>query len=154
MRPFQVFLSYCRRDTRIVRGFYRKLTSAGLTAWMDVENIRAGEEWERAIMTALSASHQVLIFLSTHAVNHDGYFQREILEAIEVAKRKSPGGIFLIPVKLDACPLHPRLAHVQCVDLFSERDWQRLLKQLHEHQQQHFRKTLIGPLGLETAARN
>jgi hypothetical protein len=145
MRPFQVFLSYCRRDSRIVRAFYGRLTSAGLTAWMDVEDIRAGEEWERAIMSALGASHLVLIFLSTHAVDHDGYFQREVLEAIEVARRKAPGGIFLVPVKLDACALHPRLAHVQCVDLFSERDWQRLLKQLHEHQQQHYGKASNDP---------
>jgi hypothetical protein len=130
---FQVFLSYGRSDVRVVRDFYRKLRAVGIGAWMDVESIRAGEEWDLAIRRALRESQLVLIFLSKTAVSREGYLQKEILEAIEVAKRKPPGVIFLIPLRLDDCPLHPRLEQFHCASLIDQHDWARLVMQIQRN---------------------
>jgi TIR domain len=127
---FQVFLSYGRSDVRIVRDFHRKLRAAGIDAWMDVESIRAGEEWELAVKRALRESQLVLIFFSKNSMSREGYLQKEILEAIEVSKRKPPGGIFLIPLRLDDCPLHPRLEQFHCMSVLEEGDWVRLLMEI------------------------
>lgn len=129
---FQVFLSYARPDVATVQAFYRRLQSAGIAVWMDVESIRAGEEWDLAIKRALRTSQLVIVFLSNSAVSREGYLQTEILEVLELSKRKPPGEVFLIPVRLDDCPIHPRLEHFHCVSLLDSDAWVRLFYQVLE----------------------
>ena len=46
------------------------------------------------------------------------------------AERKAPGVIYLIPARVEACPTHARLAHLNWIDLFEEAGWDRLIRQL------------------------
>jgi hypothetical protein len=132
---FQVFLSYSRLDSRIVRGFHRRLLARGITVWMDVENILGGEDWRTAIRNAIRGSQLMLIFLSRKVVAREGYLQYEILEALDESRRKPPGQIFLIPVRLDDCAIHPRLEPFQCASLATEHARKRLLRQIEECRQ-------------------
>jgi hypothetical protein len=111
------------------------LRASGVTVWMDVENIRGGEEWRSAIKKALRSSQLVLVFLSRRIVTREGYLHEEILEALEVSRQKPPGRIFLIPVRIDNCPIHERLEQFHCVSLFAENGRVRLLKQIQECRQ-------------------
>jgi TIR domain len=141
--PFQVFLSYGRPDIRAVQRFYRMLVGAGIAAWMDVENIRCGEEWELAIKRALRDSQLVLVFLSRNSVTRAGYLQNEILEAVEVSKRKPPGGIFLIPLLLDDCPIHPHLERFHCVSLVERGGWERVFTEIRGCQREYLARHSI-----------
>jgi hypothetical protein len=135
--PFQLFLSYGRADARAAQVYYRKLSAAGFTVWMDVESIRAGEDWELAIKRALRQSQLVLIFLSKTVVSQEGYLHKEILEATDIAKRKPPGSVFLIPVMLDDCSIHEHLEPFQCVSLLVDGGWERLLGHIQECQDKY-----------------
>ena len=134
---FQVFLSYGRPDAETVLTVCQMLRASGITVWMDVENMRGGEEWRSAIRKALRSSQLVLIFLSKQIVTREGYLHEEILEALEVSRQKPPGTIFLIPVRIDSCPIDERLERFHCVSLFAENGRARLLKQIQECRQTH-----------------
>lgn len=140
--PFQVFLSYGRPDAQIVHSFYRTLLSSGVTPWMDVESIAGGEDWQTAIKNAIKRSQLVLIFLSKSVISREGYLQDEILEALEVSRKKPPGQVFLIPVRLDDCPIHPRLAPFQCVNLLAENAGMRLLQQIQGYRRAYLESRL------------
>jgi hypothetical protein len=113
------------------------LRASGITVWMDVENIRGGEEWRCTIKKALRSSQLVLVFLSKRIVSREGYLHEEILEALEVSRQKPPGRIFLIPVRIDNCLIHERLEQFHCVSLFAENGRARLLKQIQECHQRY-----------------
>lgn len=129
---FQVFLSYARPDAETVQTVHQMLRASGVTVWMDVENLRGGAEWRCAIKKALRSSQLVLVFLSKQIVAREGYLHEEILEALEVSRQKPPGKIFLIPVRIDNCPIHERLEQFHCVSLFAENGPARLLRQIQE----------------------
>jgi len=47
-----------------------------------------------------------------------------------VWKEKAPGTIYLIPVRLEDCPIHERLSKFHWVDIFNDSGWGKLLKQI------------------------
>jgi hypothetical protein len=141
---FQVFLSYGRPDAETVQTVHQMLRASGVTVWMDVENLRGGEEWRSAIKKALRSSQLVVIFLSRQIVAREGYLHEEILEALEVSRQKPLGRIFLIPVRIDNCPIHERLEQFHCVNLFAENGRARLLKEIEECRQAYRPPLSIG----------
>ncbi len=97
---------------------------------MDTENIPAGGEWELWIDRAVREANIFLVLLSPRSVAHSGYLQKEILLALEQWERKAPGAVYLIPARVEACPAHARLAHLNWIDLFEQAGWDRLIRQL------------------------
>jgi len=133
-----VFLSYARPDASFIKDVYIKLSDAHVNVWMDTENILPGEEWELAIDTALKKSQLVLVFLSHNSVTRDRFLQKEINTAIEVWKEKAPGTIYLIPVRLEECPIHQRLSKFHWIDIFNDSGWSKLLKQIGDLDRESF----------------
>lgn len=97
----QVFLSYAHEDRQIVLSFYRRLLIAGFQPWIDIKNLYPGQIWTEEIKRALSNSDFVLIFLTKNSISKEGYVNKEIKSALEIAKEKPVGSVTLIPVKVD-----------------------------------------------------
>lgn len=111
-----VFLSYCRADKDRVVPYYDFLHSKGINVWMDIKNLKAGQNWDFEIKRALEKSRLVIVFLSDHAIDHRGYAQREIKIALAHAETKLVDDIFIIPILLDdAATIPERLRSVQAV---------------------------------------
>jgi EAL domain-containing protein (putative c-di-GMP-specific phosphodiesterase class I) len=125
-----VFLSYSRKDETKVRAIYDNFIDERLPSWIDREHIDPGQEWAVRVEKAIYQAHLVLIFLSNHSVAADGYFQKEILLAQECWKEKSPGKTYIIPVRLEDCPIHERLKQFQCIDVFQKDGWSKLLNKV------------------------
>lgn len=119
----KLFISYAREDLTLVRKLYSDLKSISfLLPWLDVEDLKPGQEWEEGILAAIETSNYALIVLSMNSVNKYGYFQKEMRELLERYKYFPPGKIFLIPVRIEECePKHRELKNLQWIDLFS--DW-------------------------------
>ena len=60
-------------------------------------------------------SQAVLVCLSNNAITKEGYVQKEIKYALDVADEKPEGVIYLIPVKLEPCQVPGRLSKWQWV---------------------------------------
>ena len=92
----------------------------------------AGQLWEAEIPNAVRQSHVVLVCISSRSTTKEGYVQKEMKFALDVAREKPDGTIFLIPGRLENCELPQSLAHLQRVDLFATDGYDRLKLALEE----------------------
>lgn len=129
-RKLRVFLCHSSNDKQPVREVYQRLTAAGIDAWLDEEKLLPGQDWDYEIQAAVRRSDVVLVFLSQGSVTKEGYLQKEIRQVLDVADEKPEGTIFVIPVRLEDCPLPSRLRRWQYVDLLNERSSQRIMRSL------------------------
>ncbi len=47
--PNQVFICYAREDMATAKRLYQDLQRAGITPWMDTENLQPGQQWKEMI---------------------------------------------------------------------------------------------------------
>jgi len=64
------------------------------------ENV-AGQDWRTNIEEAVESADVVVICLSNYSVNKEGFVQKELRYAREIALEKPDDTIFLIPLKLE-----------------------------------------------------
>jgi formylglycine-generating enzyme required for sulfatase activity len=119
LRPLHVFLCHSSSDKPTVRELYRKLSAEGwMDVWLDEEKILPGQDWDYEIDRALDNSDAVIVTLSTGSVSKEGYVQKELRFALDIALEKPEGTIFILPVRLDDCERPRRLRPIQGIDYF------------------------------------
>ena len=123
----KVFLCHASEDKPEVRKLYLRLKEAGFDPWLDAMNLLGGEEWQLAIPKAVREAGIILVCMSQRSTTKEGYLQKEIKFALDVADEKPEGRTFIIPVRLTRCDIPERLKTWQCVDLFEEDGYERLL---------------------------
>ena len=157
-RPLRVFLSYSPEDKDAVNVHYQNLLANGIDAWFTEENLLPGQERELEIPKAAKNADAFIIFLSNKSINQEGYFQKEIKIALDIADEKPEGVIYIIPARLEDCILPARIGKWQWVDLFSDFGFSRLMKSLtlcakgkglvFELESREIEKEVISPLVL------
>jgi outer membrane protein assembly factor BamD (BamD/ComL family) len=130
-RPLKVFLCHASGDKPTVRGLYQRLIRDGVDAWLDKEKLLPGQDWQSEISKAVRESDVVIVCLSNKSITKEGYIQKELKFALDIASEKPEGTIFLIPARLEECDVPPRLAPWQWVDLFEADGYERLMRSLH-----------------------
>jgi len=91
-----------------------------------------GQNWETKIQGAIKESHLVIVCLSNKSVTKEGFVQKELKTAIDIADEKPEGTIFMIPARLEDCEVPNSLLKYQWVDLFSDDGDERLKSALFE----------------------
>jgi hypothetical protein len=134
-RKLRVFLCHSSNDKPAVRELYQRLKNEGwIDPWLDEEKLFPGQDWDLEIEKAVEAADAVIVFLSNNSVTKEGYVQRELRFVLRIADFKPEGTVFVIPVRLDDCPMPRRLSMWQYLDYFPEErvNWacQRLLSSL------------------------
>jgi hypothetical protein len=130
-RPrLKVFLCHDSSDKPRVRSLYRRLAADGVEAWLDEEKLLPGQDWHAEISKAVRAADIVVICLSNQSITKEGYVQREMKFALDVAEEKPESSIFIIPARLEDCIVPERMKRWQWVDLFSEGGYEKLMKSL------------------------
>lgn len=129
-RLLRLFLCHSSSDKPAVREFYRRLCNDDFDPWLDEENLLGGQEWEPEIKKAVRTADVVLVCLSHSSITKEGFVQREIRFALDVAEEKPEGTVFLIPVKLEPCDVPERLRKWHWVDLSEETGYEKLLRAL------------------------
>lgn len=121
-RPLKVFLSYASQDRSMVRELSRRLVDEGwIDTWLDEKRLLPGEDWRLKIEEAVENSDIVIICLSSNSVTKEGYVQKELRYAREIALEKPDETIFLIPVRLDDCIVPRGLRFYQWGDYFGDK---------------------------------
>lgn len=125
----KVFLAYVQEDGRAVDRLFQALADRGFDPWMDRRKLMPGQNWPRSIEDAIETSDFFLACFSVNSVGKKGGFQAEIRYALDCAKRVPLDDIFVIPVRLDDCPVPARIQReLQYIDLFP--DWSPGLRRL------------------------
>lgn len=132
LRKLNVFLCHAKEDKPIVRELYRQLVAEGwLDVWLDEENLFPGQEWDMEIEKAVEQADVVVVCLSSHSVDKEGYVQKELRFVLNIADEKPEGTIFVVPLRLDDCQVPRRIRGWQYADYFPNeeraRAYQRLL---------------------------
>jgi hypothetical protein len=120
-----VFLSYSRKDRYFAELARFMLEKANIRVWVDRSTIRAGEQWRNAIDEGISGCRAVIVALSPHSLS-SAYVTYEWASAMGKGKT-------IIPVILEHCELHPKLAEIQSLDFSQEHlPWPDLIERIRE----------------------
>jgi len=120
-RPLKVFLSYASQDKPVVRELSGRLASEGwIDPWVDEKKLLPGQDWRTKIEEAVETSDIVIICLSSNSVTKEGFVQKELRYAREIAFEKPDETIFLVPLRLDDCTVPRGLRFYQWGDYFGE----------------------------------
>ena len=104
----QVFLAYVDEDRAAAERLYDTLEAAGFAPWMDKRKLLPGQNWPRAIESAIEASDFFVACFSQNSVAKKGGFQAEIRYALDCARQLPLDEIFLVPVRFGPCRLPRR----------------------------------------------
>jgi HEAT repeat protein len=120
----RVFISYCHADVDFADVVRARIQSAGLESWIDLEGLRAGEDWRQDIDQGIRDSI-ALITIMTPAAKASPYVTYEWAFALGA-------GLPVVPLLLSPTELHPRLSALQYLN-FTQREtrpWPALLERL------------------------
>ena len=119
----RVFIAYVQEDLSLVRKLYQAFERHGLRPWLDKKMLLPGQNWPRAIETAIQTSDFFVACFSRRSISKRGSFHSELRFALHCAAKVPLDEIFFIPVRLDDCLLPRRISRqVQYLDLFPEWD--------------------------------
>ncbi|HPP61894.1 MAG TPA: toll/interleukin-1 receptor domain-containing protein [Anaerolineales bacterium] len=130
-RALKVFLCHAEEDKPKVRRLYRFLVSNGFDAWLDEQNLLPGQEWRVEIPKVVHEADVVVVCISSVSARKEGFVQAEINFALDKAKEKPEGKIYIIPAKLEECVIPDKLSHWQWVDLSKKNGYRKLLGTLN-----------------------
>jgi hypothetical protein len=121
-----VFLSYAHRDHHFAELLALKLKDAGVEVWRDHGSLRPGVDWRHGIEHAISNSVAVVIAISKSS-SESSYCTFEWSYALG-------NGRDLVPLKLEDCIVHPRLATIQHLDfsIIGSLPWESLVESIRE----------------------
>jgi hypothetical protein len=109
----RVFISHSTDDRqRVEQEVVSLLRSAGIEVWYSVDNIRASEQWERAIVKGMQSCDWFLVVM-TRSAARSPWVRSEVYWAIENRWDR------IVPVLLEDCTLldfHLRMPQLQFVD--------------------------------------
>jgi formylglycine-generating enzyme required for sulfatase activity len=131
-RKLRVFLCHASQDKPAVRELYARLKSEPwIDPWLDEENLLAGQDFDLEIYRATRDADAMIICLSRVSVAKEGYVNKEIRRALEIAQEKPEGTIYVIPLRLDDCtPSFEQLKKLHWADYFTPNAHERLVRSL------------------------
>ena len=133
-RKPKIFLCHASQDKPRVRRLYGKLIRDGYDVWFDEDNLVAGQEWELEILKAIRGRDLVIVCLSQNAWEKTGYVQKEIRLALDMADYRPEGKGYIIPLKLEECPVPFRLQQWHWVEYFKSDGHERLIQALEANE--------------------
>lgn len=119
----RVFIAYVQEDLSIVKKLYQAFEQHGFRPWLDKKKLLPGQNWPRAIETAIQTSDFFVACFSRRATSKRGSFHSELRYALNCAAKVPLDEIFFIPLRLDDCVVPRRISReVQYLDLFPQWD--------------------------------
>ncbi|MCP4100546.1 MAG: toll/interleukin-1 receptor domain-containing protein [Lentisphaerae bacterium] len=116
-----VFISYARKNIETAVKLFNDLEANGIIPWLDIYELLPGQQWKPTIIQAIKKCDYFIALLSSNSVNHEGFVQKELKEALEILDECPNNDIYIIPVRLDNCvPIDERIKDLHRVDIFPD----------------------------------
>ena len=129
-----IFISYAREDIETAEKIFDSLVSEGHSVWMDCKRLAPGQDWRLEIEKAIQSCDIFIACVSTNSVSKQGYVQKELRSALEVAELMPEGRIFIIPIRLDECDMpFEKLKDLHWVNYFEVGSGESLLRAVNSH---------------------
>lgn len=101
-KKYDVFLTYCHRDSDVVIGVAKQLVSRELKPFVDVWELKLGDILVREIESALMSARAGIVFFSSKSL--ESPWVRQEYDRMITQANEDPD-FRLIPVRLDSSPL-------------------------------------------------
>ena len=126
----RIFLIYAREDLQRAKGISRFLSRKGFLPWLDVNEVKPGQVWQKTVKIALEQSSIALILVSPNLAK-EGFVHEEIKTAYktlnDIGIDRSP----IIPLRLTESTVVPdELANIQWINYFDKNGEYELLQSL------------------------
>lgn len=131
-----VFISYVREDAAMVDQLVSVLSSHGIKAWIDRNELQAGVRWSQAIRNAIrEGTYFIACFSCNYKAKTRSYMNEELTTAIEEIRLRSTDRKWFLPVLLDDSTIPDiEIRRGEWLDSFQyislHPDWDNGLKQL------------------------
>jgi tetratricopeptide (TPR) repeat protein len=129
-RRLRVFLCHSSADKESVRKLYEWLERDGFDPWLDEKKLLPAQRWADVIEDAVRGSDVVLVCLSNGSMSKEGFLQREIKFALQIADEKPEGTIYIVPTRLEPVELPRRFREYQAANLYEANGYDRLKESL------------------------
>jgi TIR domain/Effector-associated domain 2 len=126
-----IFLCHSSDDKPKVRELYHRLIKDGFRVWLDEVSLLPGQDWRNEIEIAIEKTDVIIVCLSINSVTKEGFVQREIRIALDLAEEKSEGSIFIIPVCFEDCEVPRSLRKLQFLNYNEGSNYPSLLAALN-----------------------
>jgi hypothetical protein len=129
-----VFLCHCSEDAEAVEAISAKLQHLGVNTWVDRQNLRGGDHWDRLLGKAITEWVDYVVVLETPAMlsRTESYYYKEIDLALERARGFRQGARFIFPAQLLACERLEEIVHLQRTDLILPNGLEKLAQDIRE----------------------
>jgi hypothetical protein len=127
------FLSYASEDRALVEQLSQAMKAGGVAVWLDRQNLRGGDNWERVITHVIEK--QIDYFVPVQAVGmtrDEGVFYQEIKMALQRQDRMRDGIRFVIPVHTESRYRLERLHELNSVPIASNDGVSELIRGILE----------------------
>lgn len=125
-----VFINHASEDKRLARQLFERLTADGINAWLDEENLLPGQQWEFEINEAIKNANAIIVCLSSNSLAKEGFVQKELKLALDIASEKPEGTIHIIPARLDESDVPVSLKKYHWANLFDDAGYEKIKKAL------------------------
>jgi hypothetical protein len=109
-----------------VEQLFAKLEADGFQPWMDKKSLLPGQDWTFEIRRAIEGADFLVPCISRRFRDRT-YGHKEIKLALDVLDSMPEGTIYLVPSRLEDCPVEDRLASRHWVDLFASDGYELLV---------------------------
>jgi formylglycine-generating enzyme required for sulfatase activity len=90
----------------------------------------------------------VIVCLSRTSINKTGFVNKEIRFALDAADEQPEGKVFIIPTRLEDCPVPERLSKWQWVNLYAPNGYEKLLRGLRKCARDQGIEILLSPINI------
>jgi len=125
-----VFLCHEQEDKDFAVQLYGELKESGIEPWIDKEDLKGGDRWEKVIERTINKEIDYLIILNSKALlgKGEGYVNTEIKFAIKRQLRFSGQLRFIIPIIIDGSDLREDIEMLQGIVVNDPSDIDELVK--------------------------
>jgi len=131
-KEINIFISYAKEDFEKAKKIYEILRDKQYEPWIDKVNLLPGQNWEAEITKAITTCEYFIACISNKSVSKNGFYQSELKSALKVLDSKPDDKIFVIPVRLEDCPIPPRFEKIHYCDFFEENGIEKMLESLNK----------------------
>lgn len=132
----RIFICHANKDKDFAGYLYERLEKAGFEPWLDKKSLKGGDEWDEVIKKAIEREIDYFVILQSKALagKIEGYVHKEIKLALDRQDRFPRGIRFIIPVKIEECPLYEELEHLHTIDMSGKNNVKQLITTIRRDQ--------------------
>lgn len=124
----KIYISYRRTDTAAARELADRLTALGHTIAIDLDSLKAGQDWRETLTRALRES-EVFVALLTEDSQNSQWVVSEL--GIAQGYAQSNRRFLILPVILGDLQIPPFVQHIHCI-ISRDRNIPKVAQQIHE----------------------